>query len=96
MKKSKLSIGLVTSFIATMALSACGATVTKDDNKVVSFKGYGDEELAVLTDQIYDDYMKGSSGISKYYDKVMEVLIRNAFQKDKRKRRSAGGDHHLQ
>ena len=27
--------------------------------------------------------MKSSSGISKYYDQVLEVLIRNAFQKDK-------------
>ena len=82
MKKSKLSIGLVTSFVAAMALTACGSAVTKDDSKVVNFKGYGDEELSVLTDEIYEDYMHGSAGISKYYDQVMEVLIRNAFAKD--------------
>ena len=82
MKKSKLSIGLVTSFIAAMALSACGSKVTKSDADIVSFKGYGDEELSVLTDEIYKDYMQSSTGISKYYDQVMEVLIRHAFQKD--------------
>ena len=81
MKKSKLSIGLVTSFIAAMALSSCGKTVTKDDNNLVSFKGYGDEDLVVEINQLYDDYLKSSSGISKYYDKVLEVLIRHAFQK---------------
>ena len=81
MKKSKLSIGLVTSFIAAMALSSCGKTVTKDDNNIVNFKGYGDEELVVEVNQIYEDYLKSSAGISKYYDKVLEVLIRHAFQK---------------
>lgn len=85
MKKSKLSIGLVTSFIAAMALSACGSkTVTSDKDNIVTFKGYGDEDLSVVTDQIYDDYLKSSSGISKYYDQVMEVLIRNAFKRDQK------------
>ena len=82
MKKSKLSIGLVTSFVAALALSACSASVTKDSTKIVEFNGYGDEELSVLIDDIYNDYMQSSNGISKYYEKVMEVLIRNAFAKD--------------
>ena len=82
MKKSKLSIGLVTSFIAAMALSACGSSVTKNDNNIVSFKGYGGEALSVLTDEIYKDYMESSTGLTKSYDQVMEVLIRHAFQKD--------------
>ena len=83
MKKSKLSVGLVTSFIASMALAACGSKVTKNKSNIVTFEGYDGNDLSVLTDQIYDDYMKSSSGIAKYYDQVMEVLIRNAFQKDK-------------
>ena len=84
MKKSKLSIGLVTSFIAAMALSACGQTVTKDDDNLVTFKGYSDEDLAVEVETIYADYLKGSSGISKYYDQVLEVLIRHAFSKSQK------------
>lgn len=83
MKNSKLTFGLVTSFIASMALSACGASVTKDNTNIVDFTGYGEENLAVSIEEIYEDYMQSSSGISKYYDQVMEVLIRNAFQKDK-------------
>ncbi len=90
MKKTKLSIGLVTSFVAAMALSACGSSVTKEDGKTVSFKGYGDEELSVLTDEIYNDYMTSSTGISKYYDQVMEVLIRNAFQNDPKAEKEDG------
>ena len=83
MKKSKLSIGLVSSFIAAMALSACGSkSVTSNKENIVDFKGYDDEPLSVKTDKIYEDYLNGSTGISKYYDQVMEVLIRNAFKKD--------------
>ena len=83
MKKSKLSIGLVSSFIAAMALSACGSkSVTSNKENIVDFKGYDDEPLSVQTDKIYEDYLNGSTGISKYYDQVMEVLIRNAFKKD--------------
>ena len=83
MKKSKLSIGLVTSFIATMALSACSADVTKNKDNIVTFKGYGEQDIAVAIEDIYEEYMQSSSGIAKYYDQVMEVLIRHAFQKDK-------------
>ena len=84
MKKSKLKLALVSSFIASMALSACGAKVTKSDTDLVNFKAYdGETDLAISIDDIYKDYMKSSSGISKYYDQVLEVLIRNAFQKDK-------------
>ncbi len=91
MKNSKLSFGLVTSFIASMALSACGAKVTKNSENIVDFKGYGEESLAVSIEEIYEDYMQSSSGISKYYDQVMEVLIRNAFQKDKAGNSSLSG-----
>ena len=85
MKKSKLSIGLVTSFIAAMALSACSSSAVKSNKtNLVTGKGYDDEELSVLTDEIYDDYARSSSGISKYYDQVMEVLIRHAFKKDQK------------
>lgn len=84
MKKSKLKIALVTSFIASMALAACGSKVTKSDKDLVNFKPYdGETDLSISIDEIYKDYMKSSSGISKYYDQVLEVLIRNAFQKDK-------------
>lgn len=84
MKKSKLKISLVTSFIASMALAACSSSVTKSDKDLVNFKAYdGETDLSISIDEIYKDYMKSSSGISKYYDQVLEVLIRNAFQKDK-------------
>ena len=83
MKKSKLSVGLVTSFIAAMTLSSCGASVTKDSKNLVDFTGNNGQSLSVSIDEIYKDYLESSAGISKYYEQVIEVLIRHAFQKDK-------------
>ena len=83
MKKSKLSTGLVTSFIAAMSLGACSSSVTNGKGNLVSFTGYNGQSLSVVTDELYEDYLKSSTGISAYYQSVIEVLIRNAFNKDK-------------
>ena len=80
MKKSKLSITLVTSFIAAMALTAC-QDVTKSDKAVVTFKPYkGEETVELLTDNVYNKYRGTSNGISMFYEKILEVLIRWEFE----------------
>ena len=82
MKKSKLSITLVTSFIAAMAMSAC-SSVSSNKKAVVSFTPYGSKEsIALLTDDVYNQYKNTNAGVSKFYDKILEVLIRYEF-KDK-------------
>ena len=80
MKKSKLSITLVTSFIAAMALTACNDVTTKD-GAIVTFTPYGSsEEITLVTDKVYDQYRGTNNGISKFYDKILEVLIRYQFK----------------
>ena len=80
MKKSKLSITLVTSFIAAMALTACN-DVTKSDKAVVTFKPYnGGETVELITDNVYNKYRGTSNGISMFYDKILEILIRYEFK----------------
>ena len=80
MKKSKLSITLVTSFIAAMAMSAC-SSVSSSKEAIVTFTPYGsDEKIALITDDIYDQYKNTSAGVSKFYDKILEELIRYKFK----------------
>ena len=82
MKKSKLSITLVTSFIAAMAMSACSSVSAKKDT-LVTFKPYGSKEsIALLTDDVYNQYKGTNAGVSKFYEKILEALIRYEF-KDK-------------
>ena len=80
MKKSKLSITLVTSFIAAMALTACNE-VTSSKNAVVTFTPYGSKEaIELITDDVYNSYRNTSNGITKFYEKILEVLIRYQFK----------------
>ena len=82
MKKSKLSITLVTSFIAAMAMTACSSVSAKKET-IVSFKPYGSKEsIALLTDDVYNQYKGTNAGVSKFYEKILEALIRYEF-KDK-------------
>ena len=80
MKKSKLSITLVTGFIAAMALSAC-SDVTSSKKAIVEFTPYGSKEkIALITDDMYNTYRNTTNGVSKFYDKILEVLIRYEFK----------------
>ncbi len=72
-------MGLVTSFICGMALTACG--VSADDKYVVEFKDYSNSELGLLTDNMYSQQLETSSGLNKYYEKVRDLLVRATFEK---------------
>ena len=95
MKKSKLSITLVTSFIAAMALTAC-KDVTKSDKAVVTFKTYSGETVELITDNVYNKYRGTSNGISMFYEKILEVLIRNEFKGYGNKAGFSKGDMNLE
>ena len=79
MKKSKLSITLVTSFIAAMALTAC-KDVTESKTAVVTFNTYDGQTVELITDNVYNKYRGTSNGISMFYEKILEVLIRWEFE----------------
>lgn len=78
MKKSKLSIGLVTGFIGVLALTACGE-VSASTDAIVTFKGYDGSTIKVLTDTVYSDYRKSSTGVSTYYNAILETLVRYQY-----------------
>ncbi len=79
MKKSKLSLGLVTGFVASLALAGCGSVKAKD-HALLTYKGYDGTTYDIVTEKMYEEYRKGSKVISTFYDKVLEVLIRDLFQ----------------
>lgn len=82
MNKGKLSLSLVTSFIAAIAVTACGSKVSSDPKAIVTFTGYDGKQVEVLTDDVYFNYLKSSSGIGKFYDAMLEVLIRYEYGND--------------
>ena len=83
MKKSKLSVGLVTSFIGALALTACNETadVTSKDNSLVELVDYNGETIEIQTDEMYAKYSESSDGRKLYYDAILEALIRYEYPK---------------
>jgi len=81
MKKGKLTTGLITGFIAALALCACD--VTEDKNHIVTYKDYGNGAVSIDIDSFYESYRKTTDGISKIYDAVLESVIRYQFQSGK-------------
>ena len=78
MKKSKLKLGIVTSFICGMALTACNDD-TKSDKSVVDYS-FGDSKISLSTDNLYSEDLETSAGLTKYYEKVRDLLVRATFK----------------
>lgn len=84
MKKSKLSIGLVTSFIGALALTSCGSdapAVTPSNNSVIDFIGYNTEagRLEINVGELYREFGESKDGTTKYYNAILESLIRYEY-----------------
>lgn len=80
MKKSKLTVSLVSSFIAAIAMSSCSNDVTSSKNSLVTFEGYNGEKINLITDSMYEKYRNTSDGITKFYNAIMESIIRYEFK----------------
>ncbi len=83
MKKSKLSIGLVTSFIGALALTSCTtATVTKSKDSIVDFTSYNgkDEKIEINVDELYREIGESKEGTNLYYNAILEVLTRYEYK----------------
>ena len=79
MKKSKLSISLVASFVAALGMSSC-SSVKSSKTSILSFKGYDGATYDIVTDDMYAEYQT-TENITKFYNQILEVMIRNEFAK---------------
>ena len=70
MKKSKLSVGLVASFIGALALTSCGDTSRLKeptaDGELVQFVDYnGDKKIVIGANDLYGKYSDSKDGTRK-------------------------------
>jgi hypothetical protein len=85
MKKSKLSVGLVASFIGALALTSCGDTSRLKeptaDGELVSFVGYnGSEKIVIGANDMYGKYSESKDGTQLYYNAILEALVRYEYK----------------
>ena len=79
MKKTKLSLCLASSFVAALSLAACNSVSSKD-GAVVTITNYDGNTVDVLTDAAYRKYKTETDGVSKFYNAILESLIRYEYQ----------------
>ena len=80
MKKTKLSLCLASSFVAAISLAACGNGVTSSDNAIITIKDSNGLTRNILTDSIYASYKKETTGVSQFYNAILESLIRYEYE----------------
>ena len=79
MKKSKLSLCLASSFVAALSLAACNSVSSKE-GAVVTIKSSNGQSVTLLSDAVYNKYKTESDGVSKFYNAILESLIRYEYQ----------------
>ncbi len=79
MKKAKLTLALVSSLTAVLALSACNE-VTAKDGVVLTFTDNSGQRVEYTASELLDNYEQGSSAASTNFNKVKEVLIRKYYE----------------
>ena len=80
MKKSKLSLCLTSGFAAAMALAACSNAVSAKTGVVLTVKDANGNVQDVTADAIYDKSRENTDGTTKFYNAVLEALIRYEYQ----------------
>lgn len=82
MRKSKMTLGLVAGLLATFALAACDGPTFSGDGYVLTYKGTNGQEYHYTAEELFDSYLKSSSGATSLFDSVYKVVVRNYFITD--------------
>ncbi|MCR5491190.1 MAG: hypothetical protein K6F32_03575 [Bacilli bacterium] len=82
MKKSKLTLGVVTALVAIPAITACDVTAKEG---VVLTYSYTDasgntQKVDYHASDLFDDYLTSTSAASTAFTKIQELLIRQSYE----------------
>jgi hypothetical protein len=77
-----MTLGIVAGLLATFALAACDGPTFSGDGYVLTYTGSNDQEYHYTAEELFDSYLKSSSGVSTLFDSVYKVVVRNYFITD--------------
>ena len=78
MKKTRLSLCLTSGFVVAMSLTGC-SSVTDKENTIITFTNNDGKQVNVLANDIYNKYKGKTDGVSKFYNAILESLIRYEY-----------------
>jgi hypothetical protein len=76
MNKGKLTLSLL-SVTALLVLASCDPLVKSDDGYVMTITSPTGSEIHYTADDLFNQYQGNASGVAKFYEAVVEVVIRN-------------------
>ena len=82
MKKSKLSLGLISCLLSVGTLAGCDTLKSSSDGVLLSYTVDG-VEGKITADEILGDYYNDSTKYQAIYDTIYSVIARNYFSKDR-------------
>lgn len=77
MKKSKLTLGLITSLITMMGLASCGSY--SPEGYILTYTDSNGNEQHYSADDLFGSYYNDPSSVSKMFDEVYKLIVRNYF-----------------
>ena len=82
MKKSKLSLGLISCLLSVGTLAGCDNIKSSSDGVLLSYTVDGVKDK-ITADQILGDYYNDSTKYQAIYDTIYSVIARNYFSRDR-------------
>ena len=82
MKKSKLSLGLISCLLSVGTLAGCDTLKSSSDGVLLSYTVDG-VEGKITADEILGDYYNDSTKYQAIYDTIYSVIARNYFAKER-------------
>ncbi len=82
MKKSKLSLGLISCLLSVGTLAGCDTLKSSSDGVLLSYTVDG-VEGKITADEILGDYYNDSTKYQAIYDTIYSVIARNYFSKER-------------
>ncbi len=82
MKKSKLSLGLISCLLSVGTLAGCDTLKSSSDGVLLSYTVDG-VEGKITADEILGDYYNDSTKYQAIYDTIYSIIARNYFAKDR-------------
>ena len=80
MKKSKLSLGLISCLLSVGTLAGCNTLKSSSDGVLLSYTVDGEKKV-ITADEILGDYYNDSTKYQAIYDTIYSVIARNYFSK---------------
>ncbi len=79
MKRSKITLGIMTSLLACSVLAGCNGAKYSPEGYILTYKDSAGNEQHYTAKDLFDSYYEDSSKVSSMFDSIYKLIVRNYF-----------------